>query len=192
MPDPCPPALAFLLARRSQPAKTLRGPVPGRAALDPVLRAGLRSPDHGALEPWRLIVLERPALTRLADLVRRCGPEARRPPEEIDKQQMSYREAGLVIAVVFAPVESAKIPEEEQLLSAGAVCMQILNAALAAGWGASWVTGWASRNRVFVSEGLGLQDHERIAGLIHVGTGTAAPVDRPRPNSARKITWLAE
>lgn len=192
MAEPRIDALDFLLTRRSRPAKTLTDPVPDREALEPILRAGLRSPDHGALEPWRLIVLERAALRRLADLVSRCDSARSRPPEEVDKQRLAYAGSGLAVAVVSSPVASDKIPEVEQILSAGAVCTQILNAALAAGWGANWITGWASHDAVFRREGLDLAPQERIAGLIHIGTETAAPPDRPRPDIALKVTWRTE
>ncbi len=192
MAEPRPDVLDFLLSRRSRPAKTLADPVPGRAELEPLLRAALRSPDHGALEPWRLIVLERAALRRLADLVGRCDAARDRAPEEIDKQRLAYAGSGLAVAVVFSPVESDRIPEMEQLLSAGAVCTQLLNAALAAGWGANWITGWASHDAGFRREGLDLAPAERLAGLIHIGTETAAPPDRPRPDPARKVAWIAE
>ncbi len=62
MPDANPAALEFLLNRRSRPAKTLGLPVPDREELTPILTAAARSPDHGKLEPWRFIVLERAAL----------------------------------------------------------------------------------------------------------------------------------
>ncbi len=192
MPETRPDVLDFLTTRRSRPAKTLGAPVPDRAALEPLLRIALRSPDHGKLEPWRLVVLERAALGRLADLVTALGAEGRRPPEEVDKQRLQYAEAGLAVAVVFAPVESPKIPEEEQLLSAGAVCMQLLNAALAAGWGANWLTGWATKETRFRAEGLGLAPGERIAGLIHIGTERVAPPERPRPEMGDKVAWVTE
>ena len=57
MPAPNPAALDFLMTRRSHPARTLAAPAPDRAALAPLLTAALRVPDHGKLEPWRLVVL---------------------------------------------------------------------------------------------------------------------------------------
>ncbi|SPJ25164.1 nitroreductase family protein [Palleronia abyssalis] len=192
MPDPDPAALNFLLSRRSRPAKTLVDPVPARAQLEPILTAALRSPDHGKLEPWRLIVLERAALRRLADLVGTRGEALGRPPEEIDKQRLQYSEAGLAVAVVCSPVDSPKIPQVEQVLSAGAVCTALLNAALASGWGANWLTGWASHDEGFLREGLGVETPEFVAGLIHIGTEGVAPPDRPRPDMATKVEWRAE
>ncbi len=190
MPDPNPAALDFLLTRRSRPAKTLGLPVPDRAALAPILEAGLRSPDHKKLEPWRLIVLNGAALMRLSQLIPDRGLALSYPPEEIDKQVAQYANADLAVAVVVSPQPSPQVPESEQALSAGAVCLQILNAALASGWGANWLSGWASHDPVFAREGLGLAEGEWIAGFIHIGTESSAPPERPRPDPSAKITWM--
>lgn len=192
MPDPNPAAMAFLLNRRSRPAKTLTTPVPDRAALMPILTAAARSPDHGKLEPWRFIVLERNALLRLASLVEACGDRLGKPPEDIAKARAQYADAHLAVAVVEVQKPSPKIPLLEQTYSAGAVCLALLNAALASGWGANWLTGWASHDRDFVETGLGLDPGERIAGLIHIGTETSAPPERPRPDLDAITTWVTE
>ncbi|WOI57422.1 nitroreductase [Palleronia sp. LCG004] len=190
MPDPNQAALDFLLTRRSRPAKTLSRPVPDREALAPILEAGLRAPDHKKLEPWRLVVLNGAALMRLSQLVPDRGQALGRTPEEIDKQVAQYANADLAVAVVASPVPSPDVPEAEQVLSAGAVCLQLLNAALAAGWGANWLSGWASHDPVFARDGLGLSEGEWIAGFIHIGTEKSAPPERPRPDPAAKITWI--
>ncbi|MEP5010013.1 nitroreductase [Roseobacter sp.] len=192
MPDPNPQALEFLLTRRSRPAKTLTTPVPDREQLDPILRAALRAPDHGKLEPWRLLVLERPALRRLAQLCGERGEALGIEPEKITKGRDQFGNADLAIAVIEAPVIAEKVPAIEQIYSAGAVCLQLLNAALASGWGANWLSGWASHDRSFVEKGLGLAPHERVAGFIHIGTERAAPPERPRPNLQEKVTWVSQ
>ncbi|MFQ6553944.1 nitroreductase [Aestuariibius insulae] len=192
MPDANPAALDFLLSRRSRPAKTLRPPVPDREALDPILTAAARTPDHGKLEPWRFIVLEKPALVRLAGLVERRGAALSRDPEDIAKAAAQYGNADLAVAVIASPKPSPKIPEIEQILSAGAVCLSLLNAALAAGWGANWLSGWPSHDPEFVQQGLGLAPGETVAGLIHLGTETTAPPERPRPDLAAITTWMTE
>ncbi|EAR51484.1 nitroreductase family protein [Oceanicola granulosus HTCC2516] len=190
MPKPNDAALDFLLTRRSRPAKTLTGPVPEREEIERLLTAAARSPDHGKLEPWRFIVLTRPALQRLAEAVPARGAALGQDDEKIAKAQAQFADADLAIAVVSAPVASEKVPEIEQLLSAGAVCLALLNAALAAGWGANWLSGWPSHDRAFVEQSLGLAPHERVAGFIHIGTEKAAPPDRPRPDLAAITTWL--
>jgi nitroreductase len=189
MPNPNPAALDFLLTRRSRPAKTLIAPAPTKDELDPLLEAALRSPDHGKLEPWRLIVLQGDALMRLANLAEARGEALGIDPDKIVKAHAQFANANLAVAVIEAPVISEKVPEIEQTYSAGAVCLQLLNAALAAGWGANWLSGWASHDRDFVQKGLGLAPHEKIAGFIHIGTERAAPPERPRPDMKDKVTW---
>jgi len=192
MPIPNPAALDFLRTRRSRPAKTLGLPVPDRAALQPLLEAALRVPDHGKLEPWRLIVLERDALVRLAGLVPDVGARLDRTEEDIAKQQTQFANAHLAVAVIESPKPSDKIPAIEQSYSAGCVCLGLLNAALAAGWGANWLTGWASHDAGFGIAALGLTAPERIAGFIHLGTESSAPPERPRPDPGTTVTWMSQ
>lgn len=190
MPAPNPDALAFLLSRRSRPARTLGPPVPGRAELLTLLTAAARVPDHGKLEPWRFLVLEKPALARLAALAAARGAALGLEPEQVAKGVAQYAEADLAVAVVGVPRETDRIPQIEQTLSAGAVCLSLLNAALAAGWGANWLTGWPVYDAAFRAEGLGLAPGEWVAGVVHIGTETAAPPERPRPDLARIVTWV--
>ncbi|WP_114966244.1 nitroreductase family protein [Alkalilacustris brevis] len=193
MPQPAPAVLDFLQRRRSCPAKMLGLPVPGREDLMPLLQAAARSPDHGKLEPWRFIVLERRALQRLAALAGECGHALGLAPEQVEKGVRQYGDAHLAVAVVASPRASEKIPQIEQHLSAGAVCLALLNAALAAGWGGNWLSGFASHDRKFCEIGLGLAEGEFIAGMIHIGTAPAQPVpERPRPDLEKIVQWVAE
>jgi len=191
MPAPSPEALDFLLSRRSRPAKTLTTPVPDRDALRPLLTAAARTPDHGKLEPWRFIVIERAALLRLAAMIPARGAALGVDPDKITKAQDQFGNAHLAVAVISAPKPSDKIPQIEQVYSAGAVCLALLNAALASGWGANWLSGWASHDRDFVRDGLGLAEHESVAGFIHLGTETNAPPERPRPDLDQITSWVS-
>ncbi|GHE02220.1 nitroreductase [Defluviimonas sp. 20V17] len=192
MTTPNQAALDFLLSRRSRPIQTLAAPAPDREALAPILTAALRSPDHGKIEPWRLMVLQDGALTRLSKLAETRGKALGLEPEKTAKGVDMFAQTPLCVAVIASPEPSDKVPEIEQILSAGAVCTALLNAALAAGWGAHWLTRWVSHDRTFVEEGLGLAPHEFVAGLIHIGTETAPPPERPRPDPARKVAWVGE
>jgi nitroreductase len=190
MPAPNPDALAFLLSRRSRPVQTLTTPVPDAAMLDTLLTAAARSPDHGKLEPWRFIVLTAPALQRLAGVLPVRGAALGIPEDKIAKAQAQYAGANLAVVVVSSPKPSDKVPQIEQVYSAGAVCLALVNAALAAGWGANWLSGWASHDRDFIRDHLGLADHEKVAGIIHIGTETSTPPERPRPDLATITTWV--
>ena len=192
MPDPNPAVVDFLLSRRSRPAKTLRHPVPDRAALAPILTAAARSPDHGKLEPWRFIVIEGRAMARLADVAETCGIALGKSPEDIAKGRAQFDQGHLAVAVIASPKPSEKIPPIEQAYSAGAVCLALLNAALAAGWGANWLSGWPSHDPGFCTQALDLDPQERIAGLIHIGTEGATPPERPRPDLEVLTRWVSE
>ncbi|WP_071673603.1 nitroreductase family protein [Nioella nitratireducens] len=186
-----PEVLDFLLTRRSRPAKTLRAPVPDRGTVDTLLTAAARCPDHGKLEPWRFLVLERAACTRLAALAREIGADRPLGPEKLEKSTRAFADAHLVVAVVSVPKPSDKVPETEQVLSAGAACLSLVNAALACGWGANWLTDWMAFDRAFLSRGLGLAETEIVAGFIHLGTETIVPPERPRPDVAALTEWVS-
>lgn len=192
MPTPNSAALDFLLSRRSRPAKTLIGPVPTRDELHPLLQAAARTPDHGKLEPWRFIVLEKAALTRLSILVTDMAADRDLDDDQQQKAINQYANADLAVAVILSPKASPKVPHIEQVYSAGAVCLALLNASLAAGWGANWLSGWASHDPAFCSDGLGLAAHETIAGFIHIGTEKTAPPERPRPDLDAITTWVTD
>lgn len=190
MPSPNPQALDFLLTRRSRPAKTLLAPAPDDARLKRLLTAAARSPDHGKLEPWRFVVLRDAALQRLAGAVPACGARLGKSPEDIAKAQAAFADSPLCVAVIESQKESPKVPAIEQSYSAGAVCLALLNAALADGWGANWLSGWASHDRTFIEGELGLSTNERIAGFLHIGTEKFAPPERPRPDLDAITTWV--
>lgn len=192
MPTPNPKALEFLLSRRSRPAKTLTGPTPARDELLMLLEAAARSPDHGKLEPWRFIVIEQGAMGRLADSAQERGEALGLESEQISKGRTQFDQGQLAVAVIEVQKDSPKIPAIEQTYSAGAVCLALLNAALASGWGANWLSGWPSHDRGFMRTALGLADNERIAGFLHIGTETSEPPDRPRPDLNAITTWVTE
>ena len=186
---PEPKVLSFLSKRRSRPAKSLKGPGPDAAALRDLLEIAARVPDHGKLEPWRFIVLGSERRLKLGSLVAELGPAYGLEPEKVAKARAMFDDAPSMVAVVAQPVDSPKIPEVEQTLSAGAVCYGLLMAALAGGWGANWLTGWMAFDRSFLTRGLDLAETEWVAGWIVIGTEGAVPPDRPRPDLDTKIEW---
>lgn len=192
MPAPNNAALEFLLSRRSRPAKTLTTPVPDRQDLMPILTAAARTPDHGKLEPWRFIVLERPAMERLARAARNRAEALGLDAEKTDKGANQFEQGNLAVAVIEITKQSDKVPAIEMTYSAGAACLALLNAALAAGWGANWLSGWPSHDPQFVRSELGLAENERVAGFIHIGTERAAPPERPRPDLEQVVTWISD
>lgn len=130
------------------------------------------------------------AMARLADLAEARGQALGKSPEDIIKGRGQFDQGHLAVVVVEVQKPSDKIPAIEQTYSAGSVCLALLNAALASGWGANWLTGWVSHDREFATQGLNLTPHERIAGIIHIGTERATPPERPRPNIETLTEWV--
>lgn len=190
MPDRNDAALDFMLTRRSRPAKTLVAPWPEKSDLETILTAAARTPDHGALTPWRFVVVTGAATDRLAEAARKHAEASDLDELTAAKGINQFAQSGCFIAVIESPKPSPKVPEIEQTYSAGAVCLALLNAALAAGWGANWLTGWVAFDRPFIEEAFGLAPGERIAGYIHIGTEGTTPSDRPRPDLDMITTWI--
>jgi nitroreductase len=184
-------AIELMKRRRSPRIPDLAGPGPSEAELETLLTVAARVPDHGKLVPWRFLILRKdgraPLVEALAACFRADHPEA--SPEQIEKERSRYANSPLIIGVISRAGPHAKIPEWEQILSAGAACMNLVNAAHALGYGANWVTGWAAYDRSCLDL-LGVASSERVAGFIHIGTPTAALEDRPRPKLAEIVTDL--
>ncbi len=187
MTQPDTSTLDFLRSRRSYPPALMTAPGPNEAQLTDLLTLAARVPDHGKVEPWRFIVLKGAARERIASLIEAASLAAGNTPEKAEKHGRAFQ-VPVVVAVVFTPVSSSKIPEWEQFLSSGAVCLSLVNAALASGFGASWLTGVGAEDD-FARANLGLTTGERIAGFIHIGSrGESTPPERPRPDIAAKTT----
>lgn len=192
MPPRNQAALDFLKTRRSYPAKLMDGNHPSDAELKEILTVALRVPDHGKLEPWRIVVLRDAALSRVANEIEARGPEHGVLAEKLAQSAATYRRSGLAVLVVSAPVPSEKVPEIEQIQSAAALCLGLVNAASASGWGANWLTGWFAHDTRFRQDVFGLAENESVAGLIHIGSRDAHVPDRPRPDIDALTLWIDE
>ncbi|HEX6859784.1 MAG TPA: nitroreductase [Caulobacteraceae bacterium] len=188
--DPLPPksapqVLSFLADRRSASAMTLRAPAPSPAELDELLRLAARVPDHGKLGPWRFVVLEgagKAAYAAKLDQIAAGRPDAVKVAAKLAK----LKTPPLGVAVV-SHVTQGEIPEWEQILSAAAVCHQLLLAASAMGYGANWITDWYAYDEQ-ARAALGLAPTERIAGFVFIGTPSEAPLERVRPDLTPRVT----
>jgi nitroreductase len=157
-----------------------------------LLTIAARSPDHKMLEPWRFIVLKEAALKRVSKQATAWGEIYGIAPEKVEKTAMVFERSPLCVAVVYSPKHGTPVPYEEQVLSAGAVCLALVNGALASGWGAGWITGWASFDAGFCAQAFGMAEDEYVAGFIHIGTESVTPGDRKRPSITAKTQWISE
>jgi nitroreductase len=183
------PSVTLLRTRRSLKPVELVGPGPSPADLDTLLTIASRVPDHGKLAPWRFIVFEGESQIKAGAAIAAAFvakyPDA--TPDQIAFERRRLARAPLVIAVVSRAAPHVKIPEWEQVLSAGAAAMSLVIAAHALGFGATWITEWYAYDRS-VLDALGLAPHEKIAGFVHIGRPAHAPEDRPRPALADIVT----
>lgn len=175
---PAPEVLRFLALRRSASAVTLAEPAPSPEEVDSLLRLAARAPDHGKLAPWRFILLEGASKAAFAD---RLEVLARSRNDAVQAAKLAKLRTPPLSIVVVSRVKPAAIPEWEQILSAGAVCTNLLNAVLASGYGANWITDWYSYDADAVAT-LGLGEGERVAGFMMIGTAGEPPLERERPD----------
>ncbi len=185
-------ALGLLLSRRSGSAKTMRGPGPSPGQLRAILAAGARAPDHGKLAPWRFILFEGDARVAMGALLAEslAASEQTIGEERLAAERARFLRAPVVVCVVSRVREGIPVPEWEQVLSAGAVCQNLLVAAHAQGFVANWLTEWYAYHPR-VKQGLGLHSGERIAGFVYIGTPAAALEERVRPDLDALITRFA-
>lgn len=184
--------LDFLSARKSVPLSQISYPGPDDETLMLLLKIAARAPDHGRMEPWRFMIYRgKPAIMAgeaIAALALKKKPSL--SDEELAREKNRLNRAPLAIGVVSNVTDTSNIPEWEQFLSAGAVAMNLVTAATAAGFAANWVTGWFCDD----AEGrsiIGLRTHERMAGIIHIGSCDVKIPDRPRPQLDSLISEFA-
>jgi nitroreductase len=181
--------IKLLSRRRSAPPVLMKGPGPDAAQLQELLSLASRVPDHGKLAPWRFIVFEGDGRDRagalLAEIVARREPLA--SPSRLEAEGARFSRAPLVIGVVSRAAPHVKIPLWEQEMSAGAACMALTVAATAMGFRTAWLTEWCAYDREALTA-LGLAEHEKIAGFIHIGRVETEIEDRARPDLAELVT----
>lgn len=183
------PTLRHLLTRRSVSANALTEPGPDKEQLDQILTAAARVPDHKKLVPWRFIVFEGASRETFGRVIAEaCQAEEREPSAlRLELEAKRFVRAPTVVAVISRIVPNPAVPEWEQILSAGAVCQNLIVAATALGFGAQWITEWYAFS-AGVREALHLAENERVAGFIYIGTAKDKPEERDRPALADIVT----
>ncbi|NHB88422.1 NAD(P)H nitroreductase [Photorhabdus tasmaniensis] len=160
-------ALELLLNRRS--ASRLTTPAPQGEALQNILAAGMRAPDHGALRPWRFIVMQDEGIDRFSQLLHQAAVDGHLGVEAEEKAKSAPYRAPLIIAVLAKVMENSKIPEWEQVVSAGCTVHAMQMAAVAQGFGGIWRTGsWTDDDTV--RTGLGCNEYDKVVGFLYLGT----------------------
>lgn len=183
----------YLAVRRSVPAFQMCEPGPSRAELEDILTLAVRVPDHGKIAPWRFVVYRGEERARIGEALLALALEKnpQLSEEMIAVERARFTRAPVVIAVISTAAPHAKIPEWEQLMSAGAVCLNLLMAANAHGFVSNWLTEWfAYDERAYPL--LGVKPGEKVAGFIHVGSTTFPITERPRPALSDVVSWVGD
>lgn len=181
--------LNFLLSRRSVSPRLLHGPYPSDTELSRIIAAGVRVPDHKGLQPWRLVVMKSKSLQNLSQSMQRLAIEDPACGATWEKQASLYTNAQLVICCIYSPDRDSALPEWEQFLSAGAVCLSLVNAAIASGYAASWISGGPTEDATLIPKAK-IELYEQVVGMIHVGSFGKTPSERQRPNLDAKVHIL--
>lgn len=178
-------ALDALLTRVSVPR--LHDPAPDEAQRQQLFRAALRAPDHGQLRPWRFLTIEGVARERLGELFAQTVSAGGGKPEMLTKARAMPLRAPLLVAVIASPKTHFKVPESEQILSAGCAAHAIVLAAHALGLGAIWRSGDLSHDPL-VKAGLGVGEHEQIVAFLYLGRAEGERRTPPALNPADFVT----
>lgn len=168
-------ALENLLQRASIPANMLAEPAPTAQELEQIIQAAVCVPDHGAVRPWRFVIIEGEARSKLGQIF--CASALINKPDLTETEQNAIRgkalRSPLIITVVAAVKPHPKVSADEQICSAAAATQNILLAADALGYGAIWLTGSFAADPL-VREQLGLEPDERIVAFVYMGTPSPA------------------
>lgn len=180
--------LALLARRRSSKVMHLVEPAPTSAEIDALIALAARVPDHGKLGPWRFVVFEGDARARAGEaLANAIANDSGVDQARLDHTSNLLQRAPACVMVVSAAQPHPKIPEWEQQLSSGAACFSLLLAAHAMGYGGCWLTEWPAYD-ARARAALGLAEHERIAGIIYLGTPREGAIERVRADVSTRIS----
>ncbi len=177
-------AIELLKTRRSVLVRNLTSPGPNREELEQILEVGMRVPDHGKIGPWRIQIITEVGKQVLGDVFASAFKKehGERASEKMIEFERQRPQRAPVLLVVTSNINTPhKIPELEQRLSGGAVCMNILNAAHALGYSAQWVTEWVAFSDE-VKLALGHPPSVDIIGMIYIGSASEIPQQRVRPS----------
>ena len=175
--------LKLLTTRRSVKPALMAEPGPSPVELETILTCATRVPDHKKVEPWRFLLFEGAARARFGEVLAAVlSAEEKEPPSPVrlETERTRLTRAPLVIAVISQVKPVTGAPEWEQVLSCGAAAFNLCLAANALGYGTAWITEWYAYSPG-VAKALKLDQGERIAGFVYIGTPKERQGDRDRP-----------
>ena len=183
----------FFLTRRSVLAKKMSPKNIPKSDLEKILAAGIRVPDHGALNPWTIKVITAEKLKFVDEEIilnefKKRNPKANEIQLDIESKRL--QRASIVLAVLSTPIKHPKIPEWEMILSSGAVCMNLLSCAQSLGYAAQWLTEWYAYSDKMLEFLGGRKGIDKISGFIYIGHKIEEPNERRRPEYSKVVNYL--
>jgi nitroreductase len=180
--------LALLARRRSTKIAHFAEPGPSPEQIDALIALSTRVPDHGKLGPWRFVVIDGDARERAGEALAQVIAH----DDGVDDARLAaarglFLRAPSCVMVVSSPKPSPKVPEWEQIMSAGAVCFALLLSAHAMGFAGAWITEWPAFD-ARARKALGLAEHEHVAGFVYLGTAREPATERVRATPEGRVT----
>ena len=173
--------ITLIQKRNSVPL--LKEPAPNKEERKAIFQAALRAPDHGRLRPWKFQVVEGLAReelgSKMASAAKKIDPTM--SDSQIEKLLKAPLRAPLIIIVSAKLQNHPKVPEVEQLLSAGSAVTKLQLANESLGYSSIWRTGSIVYNRAFM-DSIGLLKNEQIVGMIYIGTASSEKKKLPNNN----------
>tara|TARA_Y100001970_G_scaffold267291_1_gene357082 strand:+ start:93 stop:656 length:564 start_codon:yes stop_codon:yes gene_type:complete len=183
----------FFTKRRSVLARKMSPESIPDEDLNKILAAGIRVPDHGALNPWKICVIKGEKLRQIDESIilsefKKENPKA--TEIQLETESKRFQRASVIIAVLSTPLDHPKIPKWEMTLSSGAVCMNLLSCAQSLGYAAQWLTEWYAYNNKMLQYLGGRAEIDKISGFIYLGHKIEEPNERRRPEPNKVINYL--
>jgi len=173
-------ALQALLSRRSIGPKYLVEPGPDEAALQQMVQAALRGPDHGELVPFRFKWVAGEARERMAQLFAEAATRAGKDAAgaQLDAER-ALRPPVTVAVVARIDMGHPQVPAHEQWACVGGALANFLNAAHLLGFGAKMLSGAKVRDPQIVTAFC--EPGETLLGWVALGTPlkTGGPARKP-------------
>lgn len=178
-------AVAQLIAwRQTVSPKRLMEPGPQEQQVSQLFQAAACAPDHGQINPWRLLIIPKSRRSELGDLFAQALLErdASATLEQVClAREKAFHAPFLMLLIVDEGEPAHEIDACERVLAAGCAVQSILLLATAMGYGTALTSGKALKSNC-LRDSLGLRLTERAICFLNVGTVESKRPFKPRPN----------
>ncbi len=185
-----PPALAALLSRHSLGPRWMVAPGPDAQQLALAAQAALRAPNHGRLQPWRLVTIAEAQRPALAALFEQFARDAGKSEDEVaTERERAWNGPVLVAWVARIDSDVAKVPPHEQWICVGAAMANFMNAVHSMGFGAKILSGRKCQHPALVQAFC--EEGEQLVGFTCIGTATKPPEPREKDEVGPRLSSWA-